>query len=102
MLVKEALAREGVSGGFAGIYPVLKAMEEAGRLRRGYFVEGLGASQFAVPGAEDRLRNTADQEHAAGFGGDGPRQRLRSPAALALGLGGRALFACRRRPRDFA
>jgi ATP-dependent Lhr-like helicase len=64
VLVKEALAREGVNGGFAGIYPVLKAMEEAGRLRRGYFVEGLGASQFAVPGAEDRLRNTADQDHA--------------------------------------
>ena len=61
VLVKEALAREGVNGGFAGIYPVLRAMEEAGRLRRGYFVEGLGASQFAVPGAEDRLRNTADQ-----------------------------------------
>ena len=35
-------------------------MEEAGRIRRGYFVEGLGASQFAVPGAEDRLRNTAE------------------------------------------
>ena len=63
VLVKEALAREGVNGGFAGIYPVLKAMEEAGRLRRGYFVEGLGASQFAVPGAEDRLRNTAEQSH---------------------------------------
>lgn len=56
ILVKEALAREGVDGGFAAIYPVLKAMEEAGRLRRGYFVDGLGASQFAVPGAEDRLR----------------------------------------------
>ncbi len=63
VLVKEALAREGVSGGFAAIYPVLKAMEEAGRLRRGYFVEGLGASQFAVPGAEDRLRNTPEQDH---------------------------------------
>lgn len=63
VLVKEALAREGVSGGFAAIYPVLKAMEEAGRLRRGYFVEGLGASQFAVPGAEDRLRNTTEHEH---------------------------------------
>ena len=57
IMVKEALSREGVDGGFAGIYPVLKAMEEAGRIRRGYFVEGLGASQFAVPGAEDRLRN---------------------------------------------
>ncbi len=64
ILVKEALAREGVSGGFAAIYPVLKAMEEAGRLRRGYFVEGLGASQFAVPGAEDRLRNVPEQPQA--------------------------------------
>ena len=48
-MVKEALTKEGVTGGFSGIYPVLKAMEEAGRIRRGYFVEGLGASQFAVP-----------------------------------------------------
>lgn len=62
VMVKEALAREGVNGGFAGIYPVLKAMEEAGRIRRGYFVEGLGASQFAVPGAEDRLRNTTEAD----------------------------------------
>jgi ATP-dependent Lhr-like helicase len=38
------------------VYPVLKAMEEAGRVRRGYFVEGLGAAQFALPGAVDRLR----------------------------------------------
>lgn len=60
VMVKEALTKEGVTGGFSGIYPVLKAMEEAGRIRRGYFVEGLGASQFAVPGAEDRLRNTAE------------------------------------------
>ncbi|MEM6774252.1 MAG: crosslink repair DNA glycosylase YcaQ family protein [Pseudomonadota bacterium] len=64
ILVKEALSREGVSGGFAAIYPVLKAMEEAGRLRRGYFVEGLGASQFAVPGAEDRLRAPAESDAA--------------------------------------
>jgi len=62
VMVKEALAKEGVNGGFSGIYPVLKAMEEAGRIRRGYFVEGLGASQFAVPGAEDRLRNTGESE----------------------------------------
>ena len=62
ILVKEALAREAVNGGFAAIYPVLKAMEDAGRLRRGYFVEGLGASQFALPGAEDRLRNSNGEQ----------------------------------------
>ncbi len=56
VVTREAVLAEGVSGGFAAIYPVLKAMEEAGKVRRGYFVEGLGAAQFALPGAVDRLR----------------------------------------------
>jgi ATP-dependent Lhr-like helicase len=47
---------ERIPGGFAGVYRVLKAMEEAGRCRRGYFVEGLGGAQFATPGAVDRMR----------------------------------------------
>jgi ATP-dependent Lhr-like helicase len=45
-----------VPGGFSAVYPVLKAMEDAGRARRGYFVAGLGGAQFAIPGAEERLR----------------------------------------------
>ena len=49
-------AAEGVEGGFASTYPVLRALEEAGRIRRGYFVEGLGAAQFALSGALERLR----------------------------------------------
>ena len=57
VLTREMISAEGIRGGFAGIYPVLKAMEEAGKLRRGYFVAGLGAAQFAAPGAEDRLRD---------------------------------------------
>ena len=56
VLTREAIKGEGVFGGFAGMYPVLKAMEEAGRVRRGYFVAGMGGAQFAVPGAVDRLR----------------------------------------------
>ena len=56
VLTREAVASEGVNGGFAGLYPVLKAMEETGRVRRGYFVDGQGAAQFASPGADDRLR----------------------------------------------
>jgi ATP-dependent helicase Lhr and Lhr-like helicase len=56
VLTRGALDAERVSGGFAGIYKVLRAMEESGRCRRGYVVEGLGAAQFAVPGAIDRLR----------------------------------------------
>jgi len=57
VLTREAVVGEGWPGGFAGLYPVLRAMEEAGRIRRGYFVEGLGGSQFALPGAVDRLRS---------------------------------------------
>ncbi|HUQ39253.1 MAG TPA: DEAD/DEAH box helicase [Acidimicrobiales bacterium] len=56
VLTREAARGEGVPGGFAGVYPVLRAMEEAGRIRRGYFVAGLGGAQFALPGAVDRLR----------------------------------------------
>jgi ATP-dependent Lhr-like helicase len=56
VLTREMVAAEGIRGGFAAVYPVLKAMEEAGKLRRGYFVAGLGATQFAAPGADDRLR----------------------------------------------
>ncbi|HZD21821.1 MAG TPA: DEAD/DEAH box helicase [Acidimicrobiia bacterium] len=48
---------EGFPGGFTALYPVFSHLEETGRIRRGYFVEGLGGSQFALPGAVDRLRS---------------------------------------------
>jgi ATP-dependent Lhr-like helicase len=56
VLTRPAAAAERVTGGYAAVYPVLKAMEESGRARRGYYVEGLGGAQFALPGAVDRLR----------------------------------------------
>jgi ATP-dependent Lhr-like helicase len=56
VLTRESIRSEAVAGGFAAVYPVLRAMEEAGRIRRGYFVAGLGGAQFALPGAVDRLR----------------------------------------------
>jgi ATP-dependent Lhr-like helicase len=59
VVTKGAVMAERIAGGFAGVYPVLKAFEEAGRVRRGYFVEGLGAAQFAAPGAVDRMRALA-------------------------------------------
>ncbi|MBJ7608397.1 MAG: DEAD/DEAH box helicase [Candidatus Dormibacteraeota bacterium] len=65
VLTREAVAAEGVVGGFAGLYPVLRAMEEAGRIRRGYFVEGCGAAQFALPGAVDALRSQRGAASAA-------------------------------------
>ncbi len=48
---------ENLPGGFSAIYDVLKALEESGRIRRGYFVAGLGATQFALPAAVDLLRS---------------------------------------------
>jgi ATP-dependent Lhr-like helicase len=57
VLTREAVHAENIPGGFGAVYSVLKAMEEAGRARRGYFVAGLGATQFALPGAEERLRS---------------------------------------------
>jgi len=57
VVTREAALAEDVPGGFAGVYPVLKTMEESGTVRRGYFVSGLGAAQFASPGAVDRLRS---------------------------------------------
>ena len=57
VVTREMALAEGAAGGFAGVYPVLKEMEERGQVRRGYFVTGLGAAQFALPGAVDRLRD---------------------------------------------
>ncbi len=56
VLLREAASAEGVTGGFGALYEILRAMEEGGRARRGLFVEGLGATQFALPGSEERLR----------------------------------------------
>jgi ATP-dependent Lhr-like helicase len=64
VLTRGAVMAENLPGGFAGIYPVLAAMEERGAARRGYFVEGLGAAQFAIPGAVDRLRGGTEGHEA--------------------------------------
>jgi len=66
IVIRGAAAVERVSGGFGALYPVLRALEEAGQCRRGYFVEGLGAAQFALPGAVDRMRAMAEAAHVAG------------------------------------
>ncbi|RRR98233.1 ATP-dependent helicase [Glycomyces terrestris] len=65
VVTRGAVAAEGVDGGFAKVYRVLSAFEESGRARRGYVVEGLGAAQFAMDGAVDRLRAVAARGHAS-------------------------------------
>ncbi len=62
ILTREAVLAEGVEGGFAALYPVLSVMEDRGQVRRGYFVAGLGAAQFALPGAVERLRSARTPE----------------------------------------
>ena len=61
VLTREAVAAENLPGGFSAVYDVLKAMEDAGRIRRGYFVAGLAATQFALPAAVDLLRSVRDE-----------------------------------------
>ncbi len=56
VVTRDVTSIEQVPGGFSTVYPVLRRMEETGRVRRGFFVAGLGAAQFAQPGAVDLLR----------------------------------------------
>ncbi|HEX4837037.1 MAG TPA: hypothetical protein VFV03_00725, partial [Solirubrobacteraceae bacterium] len=63
VLTREQVLAEGVAGGFSILYSALAELETLGVCRRGYFVEGLGGAQFALPGAVERLRaGRSDQE----------------------------------------
>lgn len=57
IVTREAALAENVPGGYTTVYPALKKMEESGYIRRGMFVTGLGAAQFAMPAAVDLLRS---------------------------------------------
>ena len=61
IVTRDVTAIEQLPGGFSALYPVLRRLEETGRIRRGYFVAGLGAAQFAQPGAVDLLRDARDE-----------------------------------------
>lgn len=71
VLTRAAVMSEGIPGGYAALYRVLIGAEESGRVRRGYFVEHLGAAQFASAGAVDRIR-LAPSGTRAGSGSDSP------------------------------
>ncbi|GAA3445159.1 ATP-dependent helicase [Planomonospora venezuelensis] len=81
VLTRGAVTAERSPGGFSAVYQVLRAFEESGRCRRGYFVEGLGGAQFALPGAVDRMRATASSpaplpwQGSTGPGGPGAAGR---------------------------
>ena len=93
VLLRESVAAENVPGGFSAVYDVLKALEESGRIRRGYFVGGLGATQFALPAAVDllrqlRARTASGKTGVRAVGCNRPRESVRIGAALA-GIAGR-------------
>ncbi len=105
VLTRELVRAEGFPGGFAALYPALAALETLGAARRGYFVEGLGGAQFALPGAVERLRGqqeaaetalviaTADPAQLYGAGLRWPdaeaRPPSRRPGAHLVTVGGR-------------
>lgn len=62
VLTRESLSMEDDIASFGRSYEILRTLEEGGRIRRGYFVAGLGATQFAVPGADELLRSQRDAE----------------------------------------
>ena len=64
ILTRGPVAVEDVPGGFSTVYKVLRALEDAGRARRGYFIEGLGAAQFTQPATVDVLRSFTDDDAA--------------------------------------
>ncbi len=64
IVTREAVLAEGIPGGFAGLYSELSNLETLGTARRGYFVEGLGGAQFALPAAIERLRGLRSDEPA--------------------------------------
>jgi ATP-dependent Lhr-like helicase len=66
VVTRAAVLAEGIPGGFASVYGELRLMEEGGLCQRGYFVEGLGGAQFALPAAVERLRDVRDPAAAGG------------------------------------
>ena len=60
VVTREVAGAERISGGFSALYDVFKALEDAGRIRRGYFVQGVSAMQFALPGVLEQLRALRD------------------------------------------
>ena len=65
VVTRGSVMAENILGGFGLMYKVLARLEEAGRCRRGYFIEHLGAAQFAVPATVDRLRSYTEDTQLA-------------------------------------
>jgi ATP-dependent Lhr-like helicase len=76
IVTRDGVRAEGISGGYGAVYGELRALETVGACRRGYFVDGLGGAQFALPGAVERLRElrSADDVEALVLAAADPAQ----------------------------
>ena len=92
IVTRETVLAEGVPGGFASLYGELSNLEMLGTARRGYFVEGLGGAQFALPGAVERLRSLPQRRRAL------PGARRHRPGATPTAPALPLAEARRRRP----
>ncbi|MGH3020621.1 MAG: Lhr family helicase, partial [Gaiellaceae bacterium] len=74
IVTRDGVRAEGIPGGYAPVYRELRRLETLGVCRRGYFVEGLGGAQFALPGAVERLRERPEEERALVLAAADPAQ----------------------------
>ena len=90
IVTRDGVRGEGVTGGYAPVYRELRKLETLGVCRRGYFVEGLGGAQFALPGAVERLRERPEQGHALVLAAADPAQPYGAALSWPKRAGGRA------------
>jgi ATP-dependent Lhr-like helicase len=90
IVTRDGVRAEGVPGGYAPAYRELRRLETIGVCRRGYFVEGLGGAQFALPGAVERLRERPEEETALVLAAADPAQPYGGALAWPKRAGGRA------------
>jgi ATP-dependent Lhr-like helicase len=95
IVTREQVLAEGIKGGFAMLYDTFCNLETLGACRRGYFIEGMGGAQFALPGAVERLRAKRSSSGGAGAAGVAG-----APGVTAVGERERTLVGERRRPTD--
>ena len=90
IVTRDGVRAEGIPGGYAPVYQELRKLETLGVCRRGYFVEGLGGAQFALPGAVERLRERPEEEAALVLAAADPAQPYGAALAWPKRSGARA------------
>ncbi len=90
IVTRDGVRAEGIPGGYAPVYRELRRLEILGTCRRGYFVEGLGGAQFALPGAVERLRHRVSEEIALVLAAADPAQPFGAALSWPKRAGARA------------